>query len=315
MLSRIAADVERAVARRLERGQRGGTARTTLARGDGWVVEDVICTSGPDDPSFEEHHAGVSIAVVVAGTFQYRAGIAPELLTPGSLLLGNDGRCYECGHQHATGDRCVAFRFAPAYFERIAFDASEPGGSYAFRVGRLPPLRELSWVSARAAIGLLGAADTAWDEFTVELAVTVLRLANGAPGRASLIPRGAESRVTASVRSIERDPMAPRTLQELAREARLSTFHYLRTFTRVTGVTPHQFILRTRLREAAARLATKRDKVAEVALGVGFDDLSNFNHSFRVAFGMSPREFRRLYSENAGPRQRSTASWVGNDAR
>jgi AraC family transcriptional regulator len=130
--SRIAAEVEAAVGRRIALGEPGGAAVTTLARGDGWSVDDVVCTLGPEDRPFEEWHSGVAIGVVVAGSFQYRSGNGHEMLTPGSLLLGNDGQRFECGHAHAAGDRCVAFRFAAEYFERIAADV---GAARASRGG------------------------------------------------------------------------------------------------------------------------------------------------------------------------------------
>lgn len=95
------------------------------------------------------------------------------------------------------------------------------------------------------------------------------------------------------LREIERRPEADLTLGSLAREAGLSPFHFLRLFERLTGVTPHQYVLRTRLREAAARLATEPAKVLDVALDCGFGDLSNFNRAFRAEFGASPRAFRR----------------------
>jgi len=41
-------------------------------------------------------------------------------MTPGSLFLGNGGECYECGHEHAAGDRCVAFHFTPAFMSSLA---------------------------------------------------------------------------------------------------------------------------------------------------------------------------------------------------
>jgi AraC-like DNA-binding protein len=68
---------------------------------------------------------------------------------------------------------------------------------------------------------------------------------------------------------------------------------FLRTFKRVTGVTPHQWVLRARLREAARRLAETRAPVTEIALDVGFEDLSNFTRTFRAEFGASPREYRQ----------------------
>jgi AraC-like DNA-binding protein len=143
-----------------------------------------------------------------------------------------------------------------------------------------------------AAAGLRGAAGTAWEELGIGLVARALGLANGRPIRGLPVPRRAEARVTESVRTIERDPAARLTLRDLAARARLSPFHYLRTFERVTGVTPHQFILRTRLREAATRLAVEPAKIVEIAFDAGFGDLSNFNRAFRAEFGVSPRRFR-----------------------
>src|SRR5207247_1546822 len=138
-----------------------------LARGEGWTVEDVICTSGPQDRPFEEHHAHVSIGIVAAGTFQYRSAAGSELMTPGSLLLGNAGQCFECGHEHGSGDRCLALRSAPAHFERLAADAGASGAPRTFRLLRLPPLRRLAPLVARACAGLAGSAAVAGEEVSV----------------------------------------------------------------------------------------------------------------------------------------------------
>src|SRR5262249_40967103 len=81
------------------------------------------------------------------------------------------------------------------------------------------------------------------------------------------------------------------TLAELARIAGLSPYHFLRTFRDVTGVTPHQWLLRARLRAAAQRLATRRGPVAAVALAVGVEGLSNFIRSVRAEFGVSPGRY------------------------
>ena len=79
----------------------------------------------------------------------------------------------------------------------------------------------------------------------------------------------------------------------MARQAGLSPYYFLRTFKCLTGITPHQYVLRARLREAASRLATGTEKVLDVALDCGFGDASNFNRAFRTEFGVSPRVFRR----------------------
>src|SRR5437899_10767251 len=119
-LGKVAGDLQRALARQAGTGSPGRADERRIAEGERWSVSDVICTSGPADRPFEEQHDGVSIAVVVAGTFQYRSPMGRDMLTPGSLLLGNPGQCFECGHEHAAGDRCIAFRYAPDFFDEIA---------------------------------------------------------------------------------------------------------------------------------------------------------------------------------------------------
>jgi AraC-like DNA-binding protein len=94
-------------------------------------------------------------------------------------------------------------------------------------------------------------------------------------------------------RAIERNPEAAHTLGSLARQAGLSPYHFLRTFDHPTGVTPHQYVLHARLREAAVRLATESGRVLDIALDCGFGDVSNFNRAFRAEFGANPRSFRQ----------------------
>jgi len=85
----------------------------------------------------------------------------------------------------------------------------------------------------------------------------------------------------------------PIDLESAAREFGLSPFHFLRLFARVLGVTPHQYLIRSRLRRAARLLADDTRPITEVALDVGFGDLSNFVRTFHRAAGISPRTFRR----------------------
>lgn len=293
-MAKIAVELEKAVARRALEGTAGGTTMRWLAAGDGWKVGDVLCTSGPGDRPFEERHETVAVVLVTAGTFQYRSAAGRELMTPGSLMLGNAGQAFECGHEHGRGDRCLSFHYDPDYFERLAADAL--GGSPprpVFRLLRLPPLRPMSPLVARAQAGLSGSANLSWEELSLQMAARTLQQAAGlAPGTAAVSP-AATARVTRAVRRIERDPGEGVLLSDLAREARLSPYHFLRTFQRLTGVTPHQYVRRLRLRAAATRLAAGPGRIADVAFDSGFGDVSNFNHAFRAEFGASPRVYRR----------------------
>src|SRR6185436_10094219 len=109
----------------------------------------------------------------------------------------------------------------------------------------------------------------------------------------NVLPLNAVARVTRTIRAIERQPDAGLSLQHLARGAGLSPYHFLRTFERLTGVTPHQYVRRARLRDAALRLADRSSKIVDVALACAFGDLSNFNRAFRSEFGVSPSKWER----------------------
>jgi AraC-like DNA-binding protein len=213
-------------------------------------------------------------------------------MTPGSLLLGSAAQCFECGHQHGEGDRCLAFWYAPEYFERIVVDAGLRGGPLNFGVLRLPPLRSLSSLAARVCAGVVGAADVSWDELHVDMAARAVQAARGLSPSSADSPPHAVARVTRTVRMIERRPDAALRLGDLAREAGLSPYHFLRTFERFTGLTPHQYVRRLRLRRAATRLLREPAKVLDVALDSGFGDVSNFNRAFRAEFGVNPRAYR-----------------------
>ena len=303
-MAKIAADLEDALARRAGTGAPGRTAARVLAGGEGWSVEDVICTSGPEDRPFDEQHAKVAIGVVVAGTFAYRSPWGRGLMTPGSWVLGNAGEHFECSHEHAAGDRCVAFHYAPDYFERVAADAGVPRGARRFRVSRVPPVRAVSALVVRAAAGVAVAGDVGWEELALEMAGAAIGISGKTAGDRVGTPAPAVARVTEAVRRIERRPDAPWTLARLAADARQSPFHFLRMFRRLTGVTPHQFILRARLREAAARLRLWESKIIEIALASGFGDVSNFNRAFRAEFGVPPQAYsgRLRAPSNLDPR-------------
>jgi len=294
---KIAVELEQALAHRRIHGGPGGAVGRMLAQGPGWTVEDVLCTAGPRDRAFEEQHGDVSIAMVVAGSFQYRSAAGRELMTPGSLMLGNSGQSFECGHEHGSGDRCISFHYSPGYFERIA-GGVRGRGSRHFGVLRVPPLRELSPLLAQACARLQCNEPFAWEEMSVRLAGLALELAQGEM-KVDGIPASTFSRVTRALRRIEQELDAPQPLSDLADAAGLSPYHFLRTFEQLTGVTPHQYVRRMRLRTAATRLAAEPVKVLNVALDCGFGDVSNFNHAFRAEFGMSPRRFRAEHSNSA----------------
>jgi AraC family transcriptional regulator len=114
----------------------------------------------------------------------------------------------------------------------------------------------------------------------------------GHKGNTVTLPQRDRRRAVEAAMWIDANAAAPLDLDATARQAGLSPFHFLRIFAKAIGATPHQYLVRSRLRRAARLLADGSDSITDVALDVGFADLSNFVRTFHRAAGVSPRAFR-----------------------
>ncbi len=252
-----------------------------LARGARFQALEYRCDSGPSDAAVPERHGRHALALVRSGSFTYHRGGRSVLLERGSVMLGDPGGEYACSHEHGGRDVCTVFEYAPELLDEVG----RPGG---FGRASLPPDARLDG-AVRACGGEL-----AWGE----AALIALGLALSALGRA---PRESGS----GGRRVDRDRVhdaasfllehaaLPVGLEDAARAAGLSPFHFLRVFRRELGVTPHRFLVQERLRRAQALLRGTELSVTEVALAAGFGDLSHFQHTFRAQVGVTPGRYRR----------------------
>jgi AraC-like DNA-binding protein len=208
------------------------------------------------------------------------------------MLLGNAGSCFECGHEHAAGDRCLAFHYSPEFLEAVVADT--PGTrKIGFAAPRLPPLRHFARLLAEAEIARDDGDGNALEEIALRLAGGVAStLAGTAADRPRRPNRFDQRRVSEAVRRIELAAHEPLALTDLASETATSPFHFLRSFRQTTGMTPHQYVLRTRLHRAAVRLRLSDEPISAIAFDAGFSDLSTFNRRFRRVMGVTPGAFR-----------------------
>lgn len=274
------------------RGPAKSPAARRIAAGRGWSVSEFVCDSGPGDRPFEERHDAVSIAAVVAGSFNYASDTGRALLHPGALLLGNPGACYQCSHDHGVGDRCISVQIAPDYFAEIAATA---GGSSKFRfpTAMLPARRDILPHAAVLEAMCGGRDPLQVEEELVGFAAAAIRALSGESAAAARVSARDERRISRTLRHIERHADQAIDLDQLADIAAMSKYHFLRIFRRTVGMTPYRFLVSIRLRRAALRLLTSPDTVSRIAFDSGFGDLSTFNNTFRASFGTSPLAFRR----------------------
>lgn len=272
--------------------ERPATASRRIAAGTGWSLNEFVCHSGPGDRPYEERHGAVSLSSVVSGTFTYRADTGRALLHPGALLLGNHGACFQCGHEHGVGDRCISVQFSPDYFGEVAATAA---GSARFRFSAAMLPSDRSFLRQTVLLETLGRERDPLrvEEGLVGFVAAALRALSGAAPVPQHVSAQDARRVSRAVRHIEAHSAEPLDLDRLAAVAAASKFHFLRIFRRAIGLTPYQFLLSTRLRRAALRLLSGPEPVSAVAYGEGFGDLSTFNAAFRARFGAPPQAFRR----------------------
>ncbi|MCU4179384.1 GyrI-like domain-containing protein [Bosea sp. BH3] len=121
------------------------------------------------------------------------------------------------------------------------------------------------------------------------------------------------SRVARTVAAITADPVADLRLDDLARIAHVSPFHFHRVYAAMVGETAAATTRRVRLALATRLLIRSDDSVTQIALMVGYDSPQAFTRAFRQFTGHSPRAFQQQMRQT--PRTAATTpTSCGNDA-
>lgn len=250
-------------------------------------VIDYRCTMGPGDVPFLEQHTRHSLSYVRSGSFAYDTRGRSHELVAGSVMVGHAGDEYSCSHDHhACGDECLSFQLSPSLVDDMGLRKD------ALRIACVPPTPELMVYGELAQATGRGDSDIGIDEAAILFVNRFIETTSGKTRTAN--PMTARDRRRAVESALWMDAHADQTvdLESTATAAGVSSFHFLRLFSNVLGVTPHQYLVRARLRHAARLLADDARSITSIAFDVGFGDLSNFVRTFHRAAGVSPRRFR-----------------------
>lgn len=265
----------------------GMISSTALKRG-AISAYDVRCTAGPDDQPFVEVHSTWSLSYVRNGSFGCTTRGRSFELVAGSVLVGHRGDEFSCSHEHhLCGDECLSFKLQPELADSFCDDAD------VWRTGAMPPLPQLMVLGELAQAVAEGRSDIAIDEVGMLFVARFVELVSGSSHAMSQLRAADRRRAVESALWLDAHSHTAVDLDDAAKQSGLSAFHFLRLFAKVLGVTPHQYLVRSRLRHAARLLADPARSITDVALDVGFADLSNFVRTFHRAAGVSPGGFRR----------------------
>src|SRR6476619_8320473 len=259
---------------------------TTLLQRKSITVSEFRCSAGPGDRPFAEQHRGHSISYVRKGSFGLHCRGKFSELVAGSVLIGHPGDEYTCTHEHVCGDECLSFFLDPELVDWIT------DSSAVWHIGAAPPLAELMVLGELAQAAADGRSDIGLDEIGQLFAHRFVEVVSGRAQKVMASSARDRRRAVETALWIEANSHHQIDLEQAAVQADISPFHFLRLFTSVLNVTPHQYLVRSRLRHAARLLADDDISVTDIAYGVGFGDLSTFVRTFHRAAGVSPRRFR-----------------------
>jgi AraC-like DNA-binding protein len=260
--------------------------RTPLLQRQSISVSDFRCTAVPGDKTFVEQFGCHSISYVRKGSFGCESRGRSFELVAGSILVGHPGDEYLCTHDHVCGDECLSFFLDPELVETIG-DRTD-----VWRIGAAPPLPELMVLGELAQAAADGRSDIGLEEVGALFAGRFVEVVSGRSSAPAAATARDRRRAVETALWIDANSHREIDLEQAADQADISPFHFLRLFSSVLGVTPHQYLVRSRLRHAARLLADDDRSVTDVAYDVGFGDLSNFVRTFHRAAGVSPRKFR-----------------------
>ena len=214
-------------------------------------------------------------------------------------MVGHPGDEFICTHDHhLCGDECLSFQFSAELVDRLRSGRADP--KKIWRIGAMAPHPRLMVIGELAQAAARGRCDLGLDEIGVVFAMRYQELLTGRQPRFAKPRQADRRRAVESALWLDACSGENVSLQSAAQRVQLSPFHFLRLFSTVLGVTPHQYLVRARLRRAARLLLETEQSVTSIALQAGFADLSNFVRTFHRAAGASPGHFRRVAHKTAG---------------
>ncbi len=237
------------------------------------------------DPA-EEVASEYSVNRVEFGAFVLAVSGRRWELFQGDLFCTYPGMTYRCRHRELMPtDVCVSVAF-------VMQNASRESGEFE-RATRRSPVRPRS--NRMAYLFLLAAKNHDEPMVAEEVANAVITEAAGDSNTRRALYREHQlhwyaERVEAVRRQLDSGPADHHTLAELAHSVGMSRFHFARVFRELTGVPPHAYLCRVRLRYAAHSLR-EGPSVTEACFNSGFQNLSHFSRQFQRHFGVKPSAY------------------------
>lgn len=256
-------------------------------------------------------HEELEAAVITEGSAVVAVGNDKFILNEGEGFFVNSGILHSCWNACPEG--------VPCRFHSLVFHPRLVGGSLdsVFHQRFVQPLLDnpaMECVRLSPAVpwqkAVLTAMEAAWQhcehetdgfEFQVraELSEMVFQLCRNAPS----VPVRTDSRslrdadrIKAMLTFIQEHYGQELTAKSIAASASISESECLRCFRATIGTTPIQYLKQYRIQQAAQQLLDTGERVSDIAIRCGFQDMSYFTKSFREQMHCTPTEYRNAKS-------------------
>ena len=271
--------------------------------------------SGRSSRHLVENYAGpLSVKTMISGAAFWHTEAGAQRVQPSSFLVLNRGTTYTLEMNSREPSHTFVLFFKDGFVEDVQHCLNSPGDALLdnpFGAGSSASFVEAIHVAGESAVGTaLGRVRRVWlsggsavaleDEFH-RVAAELIRMQNDAARMVLAISSLRPSTKNELFRRIQRARvliedsfMQDLGLEDMAEEACLSPYHFHRTFRQVYGVTPHQYVQRLRLKQAARFLKETDLPIANVCAKSGFDSVPSFSTLFHSRFRMPPSRFRKF---------------------
>lgn len=254
----------------------------------------------------------MSLKATLQGASTWKVENRDCRVSESTYLVVNDGQPYTITYEEPRDVTTFVLLFRKGYLEEITAGMRQSGSSILdapfslerieFPVGLHPDsrdvLRKLRVFAEE--LGNTSVARELWDLRFHQIAVALVNeMSLSVSGATDILSAKQSTRLELLRRvSIGRDfliSMSDRTVtvEDAARAACISTFHFHRIFLQAFGVSPHVFLRDFRMRRAAHMLRFTEEAVSEIVERVGLQSVSSFSGAFRRHYGVSPSLFRR----------------------
>lgn len=259
---------------------------TPLWRTDDLSVHRFTHPPEHEDQSYLARSEVFSASFVEDGTFDLEMGERRWRVRRGDLLRRHPGMAYKVGFEgEGFSDTCLTITYLTA--DNEGFDVARSWARAAQPVARARNrLLYLQW-------GLRRAMESGAPMLAEYCASEIFRPFDESEAAALFRDRKLAwyaERVSAACETLRRAFDQEHRVGELARSVGMSTFHFTRVFTALTGRPPHRYLAEVRLHQAQSMLRAGRS-VTETCFACGFNNLSHFSRSFAKRFGAPPSRY------------------------